>query len=320
MKSIRNVILSCILAAAVPSVANAQIVNDNQYFPYPVVPDNLTSLSERSSFFIEHFWDHCNFKSAFSSVQKMQKAFEDYVALIPYADAQTVHQSIDNLIKTVGKNPKNLLTLAEMAEGALYADTAAISCDECYLPFAQAVAANRKISKAEKSRFEYQAKALSGSQVGMTAPDFSYITPQGDKGRLSEIPAGAYVLLFFNDPDCDECELARVRLAADFNLNDLIDRGLIKVLSIYPGEPTDEWKASTSTYNPKWIVGAAPEIDEIYDMRNPPVIYYLNGSHSILSKTFAIDNLLEAFRVVRNKMSTTNNTSEPADNTSESAQ
>ena len=111
-----------------------------------------------------------------------------------------------------------------------------------------------------------------------------------------------------------------MRLAADFNLNDLIDRGLIKVLSIYPGEPTDEWKASTSTYNPKWIVGAAPEIDEIYDMRNPPVIYYLNGSHSILSKTFAIDNLLEAFRVVRNKMSTTNNTSEPADNTSESAQ
>ena len=74
----------------------------------------------------------------------MQKAFDDYVALIPYADAQTVHQSIDNLIKTVGKNPKNLLTLAEMAEGALYADTAAITCDECYLPFAQAVAANRK--------------------------------------------------------------------------------------------------------------------------------------------------------------------------------
>ena len=136
----------------------------------------------------------------------------------------------------------------------------------------------------------------------MNLSDFEYTTPEGTKGRLSDMPAGAYVLLFFNDPDCDECELARVRLAADLNLNDLVDRGLIKVMSIYPGEPDDEWKAKTATYNKKWIVGAAPEVDEIYDMRNPPVIYYLNGEHSILSKTFAIDNLIEAFRVVRNKM------------------
>ena len=312
--------MSGLLSVVAPLLANAQIVNDNQYFPYPVVPDNLTTLSERSGFFIEHFWDHCNFKSAFSSVQRMQKAFNDYIELMPYADAEAVHRSIDNLIKNVSKNPGNLLTLAEMAEGALYSDTAAIVCDECYLPFAQAVATSKKISKAEKSRFEYQAKALSGSQIGMTAPDFTFTSPNGGQGRLSDMPAGAYVLLFFNDPDCDECELARVRLAADFNLNDLIDRNLIKVMSIYPGEPTDEWKASTSTYNPKWIVGAAPEIDEIYDMRNPPVIYYLNGSHTILSKTFAIDNLLEAFRVVRNKMSSADNTSEPTDNTSEPIQ
>ncbi len=303
MKFLRNAILPWLLAIAATFHMNAQTAGEGQYFPYPVVPENLTTLSERSGFFIENFWNHCNFKSAFSSVSKMQKAFNDYIGLMPYAEAEVVHRSIDKLIKEVSKNPKNLLTLAEMAEGAFYSDTAAIVCDECYLPFAQAVASNKKISKAEKSRFEYQAKALGGSQVGMTAPDFTFVTPTGEKGSLSDMPDGAYVLLFFNDPDCDECELARVRLAADINLNDLIDRNLIKVMSIYPGEPTDEWKASTSTYNPKWIIGSAPEIDEIYDMRNPPVIYYLNGTHKILSKTFAIDNLLEAFRVVRNKMS-----------------
>lgn len=300
MKVLRNAILSIFAVAACHNVT-AQ-TDTEHYFPYPTVPDNLPTITDRSNFFMENFWNHCNFKSAFSSKAKMQGAFNDFVTFMPYADATVVHAAIEKLLKNVGKNPQNLLSLAEMAEGALYSDTAKIVCDECYLPFAQAVADNRKISKQDKARFAYQAKALGGSQVGMKAPDFAYTTPDGTTGRLADLPTGAYVLIFFNDPDCDECELARVRLAADYNLNDLIDKGLIKVLSIYPGEPTDEWKAKTETYNKKWIVGAAPEVDEIYDMRNPPVIYYTNGDHTILSKTFVIDNLIEAFRVVRNKM------------------
>lgn len=272
------------------------------YFQYPQVPENLEKLGDRANFFIENFWKRCNFKSAFSSRQKMEQAFSDYVTFMPYADAEVVHKSIDNLITQVSKNPKNLLTLGEIAENILYGDTAKIVCDECYLPFAKAVAENRRISKADKARFEYQAGTLAGSQVGMVAPDFTFTAPDGSKGKLSDLPDNTYVLLFINDPDCDECELARVRLAADPNLNDLIDNGSLKVLSIYPGEINDEWIDRTKIYNQKWIVGAAPDIDALYDMRRPPVIYYLNKKHEILSKTFDIDNLLEAFRQVNTKM------------------
>ncbi|MBD5226253.1 MAG: DUF5106 domain-containing protein [Bacteroidales bacterium] len=281
----------------------AYTTNGQTYFEYPKVPDNLETLTERSNFFIEHFWDRCNIKSAFSSRAKITEAFNDYVSFMPYADANVVHTSINNLIKEVSKNPKNLLTLAEIAEGTLYADTARIACDECYLPFAQAVVDNRKISKAEKARFEYQANALAASQVGMPAPELIYTRPDGTEGKLSDLAKGAYVLLFFNDPDCTECELARVRLSADSNLNDLVSSGKIIVLSIYPGEPDDEWRDKTSVYNSRWEVGAVPDADEFYDMRNPPVIYYLNNEHTILSKTFDIDNLIEAFRQVNAKMS-----------------
>lgn len=302
MKNLRNLILCGAITACMPLNMMAQTDAPATYFQYPQVPENLQTLTERSNFFIENFWQRCNLKSAFSSRQKMQQAFNDYASFMPYADAAVVHKSIDKLISEVGKNAKNLVALAEMAEGAFYSDTARIVCDECYLPFAKAVVNSKKVPKAEKARFEYQATSLGLSQVGMTAPDFEWTTPEGEKGRLSELPAGAYVLLFFNDPDCDECELARVRLAADYNLNDLIDRKLLNVVSIYPGELSEEWIDRTSVYNKKWVVGAAPEIDEIYDMRNPPVIYYLNGKHEILSKTFDIDSLLEAFRVVKNKI------------------
>ena len=293
------------LQGVLQPVATAQEAVAETYFEYPKVPESLESLNDKSNFFIENFWKRCNLKSAFSSKQNMEGAFRDYVSFMPFADAEVVHNSIDKLISEVQKNPKNLLTLGEIAEATLYSDTAKLICDECYLPFAKAVAGNKKISKAEKARFEYQASALGGSQVGMTAPDFEFTRPDGTTGRLSELPKGAYVLLFINDPDCTECELARMRLSADVNLNDLIDSGNLIVLSIYPGEPDDDWKSRTTIYNKKWIVGAMPEIDEMYDMRNPPVIYYLNGMHKILSKNFDIDNLLEAFRQVNAKMNKT---------------
>lgn len=298
--SVRTILISLGATLGIASMHAADPVQS--YFQYPEVPENLDNLTDRSNFFIENFWKRCNMKSAFSSRQKMEGAFRDYITFMPYADATVVHKSIEKLISDVAKNGKNLLALAEMAEANLYSDTAKIVCDECYLPFAKAVADSRKISSAEKARFEYQAKALGGSQVGMTAPELSFTRPDGTTGKLSEQPEGAYVLLFFNNPDCSSCELARVRLAADMNLNDLIDSGKLVVVSIYPGEPTDEWKQRAASYSKKWVVGAAPEADEIYDMRNPPVIYYLNGKHEILSKSFDIDNLLEAFRRVNTKM------------------
>lgn len=272
-------------------------------FEYPVVPEDMNLLNERANYYLENFWDKANFKSLMANPDALKQAFGDFIIFIPYADSSVVHSSIDKLIKNVEKNPANLLALADVAEAKLYSDSAEILCDECYLHFAKAVAMNKKISPADKARFEYQATALEGSMVGMNAPDFRFTQPDGLKSSLDDIPRGPYILLFINDPDCDECNMARIRLSADHNLNTLLEQNHIKVLSIYPGEYSQEWAASTSTYNPLWIVGAAPDIDKLYDLRHTPSIYYLNGKHVILSKTFDIDSLLEAFRVVRNKIS-----------------
>ena len=292
--------VAAVSLAAAPAALAAD--NDGHYFPYPVPPESLQTLTERTNFLLEHFWERCNIKSAFSSLPKMREAFNDYVQFMPYADPPHQHPTIDNLIKQVQKNPRNLLALGEMAEGALYSDTALVLCDECYLPFAKAVAANKKIAAADKARFAYQAGALQGSQIGMEAPDFTFTTPEGESKTLAEVARGAYVVLFFNDPECDDCELARVRLSADMNLNDLIDMGQIRVVSILPAEPSEEWKEKAASYSKKWVVGAAANVDEIYDMRVSPVIYYLDGNRCILSKSLDTDGLKEGFRVVNEKL------------------
>jgi len=290
-----------LLIAIAILVPNLKIQADAPLFPYPEAPETLTTMEQKCSYVIEHFWDRCNINQAFSSRSKLQQAFNDYVQIIPYANAEVVHKSVDVLIEKVRKKPNNLLVLTEMAEGVMYSDTAHIVCDEVYYPFAKAVAENKKIKSAEKARYIAHAKILGGSQVGMTAPDFTYTSTDGSQHKFSELPAG-YVMLFFNDPDCADCMMARVRLAADYNIKQFIDRGQLHILSIYPGDPADEeWKEGAKRLPDSWIVGASADVDQIYDMRNPPVIYYINNKHKILSKSMTVDQLLNAFREINTR-------------------
>ena len=96
--------------------------------------------------------------------------------------------------------------------------------------------------------------------------------------------------------------MTRIRLSADHNINQLLDDGLLRIVSIYPDSYSSEWAQEVSAYNPRWIVGATADIDEIYDLRSTPTLYYLNPDGVILSKSLNPDNLLEAFHIANSKM------------------
>ncbi len=301
-------ILKSIIALAI-LVPNLHAKADDKLFQYPEAPASLTTLEERTSYVIEHFWDRCNINQAFSTRSKLQQAFNDYIDIMPYADATVVHESVNKLLERIKKNPAQILAFAEMAEGAMYSDTASVICDEVYYPFAQAVVDCKKIKPADKERFINHARILSGSQVGMTAPDFKFTTVDGETKRFSELPAG-YVIFMIYDPANSECMMTRVRLSADYNINEFIKKGQLNVVCIYPGEATDEaWVELSKRMPDNWITGSSSEIKSLYDMRITPAIYYMNSRHKILSKTMTADQLINAFREI-NTRSTANSTSE----------
>lgn len=291
----KKLIVSALLTLASCFAASAK----ETYFPYPTPPESLVTLSDRTNYLVEHFWDRSNLKGVFSSRAKLTEAFSDYVSFMPYASADTVHASITRLIDAVKSNKKNLLTLGEIAEGALYSDTAEVLSDELYLPFASAVADSKGIPAASRARFAHQARVLANSKVGAIAPALSYVTPKGEKGNLGQVES-PYTLLFFNDPDCEDCALVRVRLAADYNTRQLIDRGLLKIVSIYPDEASDEWRESVTNYPETWVVGASSEADNLFDMRHAPVMYFLDKDHKIIAKNMLIDNVIKAFAMINN--------------------
>lgn len=254
-------------------------------FQLPIVPETIEGLQPRSDFYIEHFWDFCDLKKSFSARDKMADAFDMYIELMPYASAEVVQKSIGAFMKKLEKQPMDQIFIGELAEGRMYSDTATIASDELYLWFIEPIVANKRVDKDYKLRFQHQAQSLRRSQAGMTAPEFTYTGLDGQKHTFAADSTRIGTILFFNDPDCTECSMARLRLDADVQTTRQIETGRIDFYSIYPGEADQEWLTQAMGYPKIWQVGAAPEIDEIYDIRTSPCFYVLNPQGKILIKT-----------------------------------
>lgn len=291
MKKIALILCLVFCSAAFVS-ARAQ--SDDKPFVYPTIPDSKSTLSERCNYLVFHFWERCNLKEIFTRKDDVDQAMSDWVSFMPYATADTVHMAIDSFLADVAKTGgDNTLLVGKTAEKYLYNDSCEIYSEELYLPFCSAVANHKKVNKADKARFMAQKQILENSSLGAKAPAFEFTTVDGQKQSFGDIIASRIIILF-NDPDCIDCMMARTRLSADYNTNELIKRGLVKVVCIYPGKPNKEWAEAAASYPENWIVGASENIDQIFDIPQTPDIYYLDGKHTILGKHTPIDNLLAA--------------------------
>lgn len=286
------------LIATVAALIGASAQEPTTLFPYPTVPDSRTTLTERADYFVTHFWDRANIKQSFSTLSKLNKAFGDWAELMPYSTADTVHAAIDKYIAAVVKTGgDNTLEMGKIAHNWFACDTAQYSSEELYLPFCRAVAQHKKIPSAERARFQAETKILENSSIGKRVADFQFITPQGEKKNLyGEVAPN--IILFFNDPDCMDCIMAKTRFSADYHVNSLIDKGLLKIISIYPGEASDEWRGQASRYPENWTVGAADGIDEFFNLEEMPSIYYLTSRHRVKAKNLIVDNLLRAIQLL----------------------
>ena len=272
-------------------------VAQDTFFQYPTPPESIEGFYPRCNYIVEHFWDRCDMKTAFSSKVKFKRAFKDYVSFTVYAGKDTVFTSIDNLIKKVEKQPKDLLFLGQIAEECLYSDSADIYSEELYYPFVKSVANCKKISSEDKARFTHQEKILAHTQVGMTAPDFEFTMPDDTKSTFGS-HKGVRTILMFSDPDCDDCRMLFVRLSADFNLKKLLEKEQLRLAIITPGEATDEWKMAVKDFPAAWIVGASEEAEEYFNLENMPATYYLDANQKILSKTVDSNRLIDMFRTL----------------------
>lgn len=295
MKKIISILVLALLGAVAPLGSRAA---DGDLFPYPVPPDDLMELQPRCDFLVSNFWKRCDFKSAFSARHKLEDCFADWVGFIPYASADTVHAATDRLLANFKKSGPQMLAIARMAEKNLYSDSAQIFSEEAYLPFAAAAAANKKIGKEDRAHFAAQERLIRHSAIGAKAPALPIVLRDGSRSAISPDSIAETMIMFIGS-DTDAANMARARLSIDYNTNELLRKGRLHIYAVYTGSPSDEaWTNASQSYPDNWIVGAAADAADFFDLRLNPEFYFLDTEGHVAAKRAPVDNILAAFRAL----------------------
>ena len=265
---------------------------DKAFFQIPIIPDSLQTLQDRTDFMVQHYWDYCDLKKAFSSRDKMADAFDTYLSFMPYASAEVVYAGVADFMKKISKDKNNVLFIGELAEQKLYSDSAEIQSDELFLCFAKEIVNNKKVDKTSKLRYQHLINILTNSQPGKIAPAFDYTDIFKSDGRFAIDTTKVCTILFFNDPECTDCNMARIRLDADIMTRRLVENGKVDIISIYASEYNQDWVEQAMDYPKEWKTVASEEVNDLYDLRHSPSFYILNPNGAIVLRTYSVDDII----------------------------
>lgn len=279
-------IFICLLTF-MPQIRAQQVIEIEPLFEYPVAPEELESLTQRSEYVVTNFWEPLDTKNQNPVIQlALDHAFEVFTSAVRWSDDKVSMQAVDKLLNRVAGNPTLLFQLTKSAERFLYGPKADFWSDAIYLKFIDATLKNKKISDRNKEKFKKQANALRNTMVGNTAPKFSF---EESNGKQSEyFPMATPTIIIFGDPDDTDWRMARLRLETNTPLSQAVDKGKINILYIVDKTEGD-WKNTVSNYPTKWKVGKANDIESIYDIRVNPTIYLIGSDGKIKNKYMPLD-------------------------------
>ena len=174
-----------------------------------------------------------------------------------------------------------------LAERVLHDPNSPFRNDERYIPVLENAIASPLLDEYEKMPLVYDLQIAMQNRIGRKANDFVYTLADGRRGNMHKIKA-EYLLIFFSNPGCNMCGGVRDDILASPMLNELTERGKLKVLVLYPDQELDAWREHLGDYPSAWInsYDQAQSItkERTYDLRAIPALYLLDNQKQVMAK------------------------------------
>lgn len=251
------------------------------------LPSSLPA-SERAEYLRTHYWDTFDFADTLFIARvdtlHMLDAFASYVAL----GADSV--AMADLVRRASVSRPMLDYFGMLAERVLHDPNSPLRDVERYIPVLRGKLASPWYDTLERLGPETELRLALRNRVGEQAGDFRCTLASGATTRLYDLRAD-YTLLLLTDPECPMCRRTTEELLASPRLNELAERGTLRILTLYSGEDTAAWRRSLSHAPRGWLHAcdaACTVRDEgIYDLRALPALYLLDREKRVLVKDSA---------------------------------
>ena len=220
--------------------------------------------------------------------QAEEKQFAHFLLGLEHQTPTQQAEQIGALLAKVEQNNATARFLT-LAEKYLYDPNSPYRSDEKYLLFLQYAATHQLADYTTNPRYQKHYTMVQKNRIGHKATDFPYTTQAGEKGQLYDLQS-PYILLFFHDPNCKECQLVKQQLESQHA--HFAQKG-VQVVAVYIDDEVEAWQKAQ--YPSAWLSVYAPEIEQqdLYDIKALPTLYLLDTNKYVLQKDARLDKILK---------------------------
>lgn len=267
-----------------------------QSFPYPAIPDTLRSVEQRAGYLSEHYWDNYNFADTLllKSKEVTEQGFVNFIDILNRLNLDNASKGVAHKdIAQKGITRKDIarkdITRKDITQKGIacftrkaFSNAAAkerfenliehyfedqlspVRNDRVYLIFLEEMKNSPCFNETEKERIAFKIKTTNKNLPGDIAINFKFKDENGKEHQLSDYK-DQKVILYFYDPDCENCHevsawLKQQSIPAD-----------IKVLKMI----------------------ADNHISYMYSLKNMPTIFLLDKENKVILKDCTAQELIE---------------------------
>jgi len=298
MRKIVVAALAVAMAACVGGGGKAPAKLPHGGFHIPQVPAMIIVPAERNGYIAQHYWDGFDFAdTAFMrSKEFREEIFPNYAGFVSSAAPKMAEESLKGLIETVEKQDTSVWNfITGGLEYYFYDPNSPMRNDEIYIPILKQLLASSHTLPEDKLRYDDRLTMAQRNRIGRPANDFTYTTSTGSQGRLYGLKS-EWLILFFNNPGCHACAEIMDGFSGSPDITQMLAKGTLKVLSVYPDTDLKAWREYFPHYPTKWINAydktQTVRNEQLYDLKAIPSIYLLDRDKKVMVKDASEVNVI----------------------------
>ena len=294
MKILNLTFFVCLFCVAISSCSNARSQKKTKEFRLPDVPATLTAPEDRAAYLSLHYWDHFDFAdtSLISHPEITEQAFVDFISILPHTSK--AQAAVDTLFRRASAEKEMLYHFIALGDKYLYEPNSPMHDEELHILMLRSLVDNLPLEEIDKVRPRHQLEMALKNRPGEMAADFTVTCRDGKHIRLSTIKAD-YLLVYFNDPDCEDCRRVKEQLSLSPGINGLLESGRLKLLSVCVEGKVAAWEKAA--FPTGWIdsydAGQQLTLEQVYDLKAIPTLYLLDAEKRVILKDASVKQIEE---------------------------